>query len=672
MNASVSLKALRAHAVRRTLGQPTDLATAIDALGFVQLDPIRAPARAADLILRHRVDGYRVGDLDRAYPQLPLAEDYVHVYGVLPARAQEMLHPRSSDSWHVEREHPRMAARILAHVRANGVTHPRDLQETLGKVSIVNGWGGSSAATTRMLEVLQYRGKLRVARREGGIKLYDLSVPRARTRPRSAATRAREIFMLLLRLYAPLPEPCLRRLARMATDGLVAEDVRVAILAKMCKDGAIRRIEAAGTTFLMTADEQILGETEDRVRLLAPFDPVVWDRRRFELFWKWDYRFEAYTPPGKRRFGYYALPLLWRDDVIGWANATMVNGTLQVTAGFAKTHPRGIAFRRALEAEVAALATSIGAADIAIASGMNVSVPILFLIPTLIWGSTWLAITFQLGTVAPEVSVCYRFALAATMMAAWCLFTGRSLRFSLRNHAYLAGLGVLMMGFNYIWIYRAEQHVTSGLVAVLFSTLVFMSPIAMRLAFGTPLRAMTFIAAIFGVTGVALLFVPELSIAQQGGAVALGVGLTLAATASCAIGNLVAVRNHRAGMPTLPATAWGLGYGSLLAAAVVVTQGMPWTFDPRLPYILSLAYLALFGSVIAFGVYFTLLNRVGAGPASYTTVATPIIAMLMSTLFEGYRWTGTAGLGVLLAVFGVWLSLRQPAATGRSKTTTPA
>jgi uncharacterized protein len=367
MNPGVSLKALRVHAVRRSLGTPTGLTAAIDALGFVQLDPIRAPARAADLILRQRVDGYRVGDLDRAYPQLPLAEDYVHVYGVLPARTQDLLYPRAAGSWHVESEHPRMAARILAHVRAHGVTHPRDLPLTLGKVSIVNGWGGSSAATTRMLEALQYRGKLRVARREGGIRLYDLSVPRTRTRPRTAAKRAREIFMLLLRLYAPLPEASLRRLARMATDSLVAEDVRVALLAKMCKVGAMHRIEAAGTTFLLPADERILGETEERVRLLAPFDPVVWDRRRFEIFWNWDYRFEAYTPPAKRRFGYYALPLLWRDDVIGWANAVAANGTLQVTAGFAKTRPRGIAFRRALETEVAALATSIGAADITIA-----------------------------------------------------------------------------------------------------------------------------------------------------------------------------------------------------------------------------------------------------------------------------------------------------------------
>ena len=292
---------------------------------------------------------------------------------------------------------------------------------------------------------------------------------------------------------------------------------------------------------------------------------------------------------------------------------------------------------------------------------MKMSVPVLFLIPTLIWGSTWIGITFQLGVVAPEVSVCYRFALASLALAAWCMVTGRSLRFSARNHAFLAALGVLMMGFNYIWIYRAEQIITSGLVAVLFSTLVFMSPVAMRLAFGTPLRVRTFVAATFGVTGVALLFLPELDQARKGGAVAYGIGLTLAATASAAIGNLLALRNHRAGFPTLPATVWGLAYGSLLAGTVATLQGVPWTFDARLPYILSLAYLALFGSVIAFGVYFTLLNRVGAGPAAYTTVSTPVIAMLLSTIFEGYRWSWVPVLGVVLAAFGNWLALRPSA-----------
>lgn len=289
---------------------------------------------------------------------------------------------------------------------------------------------------------------------------------------------------------------------------------------------------------------------------------------------------------------------------------------------------------------------------------MNASVPVLFLVPTLIWGTTWLAIKFQLGTVPAEVSVCYRFTLASLALAAWCACTGRSLRFPRRGHAWLAALGALMMGFNYVFIYYAERHLTSGLVAVLFSTLVFMSPVAMRLAFGTPLRARTFVAAAFGVTGVTLLFLPELAQAQAGGTVAAGVVLTLAATASCAAGNLVAIRNHRAGFATLPATAWGMAYGALLAAAMSVAGGATWTFDSSAPYVLSLAYLALFGSVVAFGVYFTLLNRVGAGPASYTTVATPVVAMLMSTLFEGYRWDGVAALGVALVAFGTWLALR--------------
>jgi hypothetical protein len=360
----VGLKALRAHAVRRSLFAPTALAGAIQALGFVQLDPIRAPARAADLILRHRVKGYRVGDLDRAYPDMPLAEDYVHVYGVLPTATQALLHPRAKGTWRVESEHPRMAARIVAHIRAHGVTHPRDLHRVLGKASIGNGWGGNSAATTRMLEALQYQGKLRVARREGGIRLYDLAPPLPRSR--ASAARAREIFTLLLRLYGPLPETSFRHLTWMVTDASVSPDVRAKVLAQMRDRGGMRRVDGEGTGFVLPEDEAFAAEPENRVRLLAPFDPIVWDRRRFELFWGWDYRFEAYTPPAKRRFGYYALPLLWRDDVIGWANAALGKETLAITVGFAKTKPRGAAFARALECEVEALATALGVAHFTI------------------------------------------------------------------------------------------------------------------------------------------------------------------------------------------------------------------------------------------------------------------------------------------------------------------
>ncbi|HVR93936.1 MAG TPA: DMT family transporter, partial [Casimicrobiaceae bacterium] len=170
----------------------------------------------------------------------------------------------------------------------------------------------------------------------------------------------------------------------------------------------------------------------------------------------------------------------------------------------------------------------------------------LFIICTAIWGSTWLAITYQLGDVAPELSVAYRFGLAATVLFAWCAATGRSLRFSVREHGYLAALGVMLMGLNYIGFYWSERFVASGLVAVLFSTIVFMNPVGMRLAFGTPVTARILIAATLGVGGVALLFLPELDQATHGGSAGYGVALALGATAIACGGNLIAIRNHNA------------------------------------------------------------------------------------------------------------------------------
>ena len=176
----------------------------------------------------------------------------------------------------------------------------------------------------------------------------------------------------------------------------------------------------------------------------------------------------------------------------------------------------------------------------------------LFLVPALIWGSTWHAITWQLGTVAEEVSVTYRFAAASLLLALGCVATRRSLRFSLRDHGFLAGLGLLMICVNYNFIHWAEGMVVSGLVAVVYSTIVFMTPIGMRIAFGTPLQPRLFVAATLGVAGVAPLFLSELRQVGQGGSVAFGILLVLAAVAACAAGNLIAVRNHNAGIPTIP------------------------------------------------------------------------------------------------------------------------
>lgn len=291
---------------------------------------------------------------------------------------------------------------------------------------------------------------------------------------------------------------------------------------------------------------------------------------------------------------------------------------------------------------------------------MRIDAVWLFVIASAIWGSTWLGIKYQLTDVAPEVSVAYRFALAAAMLTAWCLASGRSLRFSRNDHVYLAAVGATLFGLNYVGIYWAERFVTSGLVAVLFSTIVFLNPIGMRLFFGAPLTARTFIAAAMGVAGVALLFLPELLQARGGGAVAYGVVYGLGSTVIASGGNLIAQRNQRAGIPTLSGNAWGMAYGALVAAVMAFVQGVAWTFDPRPGYVFSLAYLALFGSVVAFGAYLTLLKRIGATRAAYTAVATPVIAMALSTLVEGYRWTWVGGLGVVLAITGNALALRPP------------
>ncbi len=287
----------------------------------------------------------------------------------------------------------------------------------------------------------------------------------------------------------------------------------------------------------------------------------------------------------------------------------------------------------------------------------------LFVIPTLIWGSTWFAIKFQLGVVAPEVSVAYRFAFAALLLAAWCAATGRSLALPRRAHAWMALQGVTFFGLNYVAVYEAEQRLASGLVAVVFSTIVFMTPFGARAAFGTPVAARTLAGAVLGVAGIALLFLPELRAAGEGGANAIGLAFAIASPAIAALGNLVSMRMQRDQLPVLSSTAWGMGYGALVVAIVAGAAGASWTFDPRAPYVLSLLYLAVFGSIVAFVTYLTLLKRAGPGPSSFVGVATPVVAMLVSTAFEGYRWTWVGVLGVALAAVGNVIALR-PAGQG--------
>ena len=356
MTAAIDAETLRRYAIARTLARsPTPIA-AVERLGFVQYDPIRAPACAQDLILRQRVDGYRAGDLERAYREHPLDETFLHVYGVMPAERAHAIHPRGDGpGWRVEREHPGLARRVLRHVRRHGVVHPRVLAQALDTATTTSGWGGASAATTRTLDMLQYRGELRVVHRDAGIRVY---APAAK-RPRAigSSQRAASLLSTLLALYAPLPAATLRYLAWMVGGrGLASNEERARALARFAKGKGVASATVDGVRYLYPAHEDPRqAEVDDRVRALAPFDPIAWDRDRFEHLWGWGYRFEAYTPANKRVYGYYALPLAWRDCVVGWVNATPSARGLAFDVGYPDGAPRDRTFRRALEEELASL-----------------------------------------------------------------------------------------------------------------------------------------------------------------------------------------------------------------------------------------------------------------------------------------------------------------------------
>ena len=358
----MTLAELRRYAVARAFRPPTDLLSAIRDLGYLQADPIRAPARAQDLILRHRVAGYRADDLEKNYPQLPLIEDMLHNYGFFPDDHRALLYPRSlSLRWRdFIDEHAALRRRVLRYLLEQEEAHPREIEKRLGTGARVNGWGGTSSATTLMLEALHREGRARVARRDTGIRVYAAAHPRGPAL--SPIARADGVIRLIVNLYAPMPLRSLMRVISMM--GPYKPDVdyskRIELLVKR---GEYRSDAVDGVNYIWPANEIIPEVITDEVRLLAPFDPLVWDRTRFEHLWGWAYRFEAYTPPAKRKLGYYALPILWRDQVIGWANAGMEKGKLIVRTGYANAKPRGpdaAAFNSSLKDEAERLRLFLG------------------------------------------------------------------------------------------------------------------------------------------------------------------------------------------------------------------------------------------------------------------------------------------------------------------------
>ena len=278
-------------------------------------------------------------------------------------------------------------------------------------------------------------------------------------------------------------------------------------------------------------------------------------------------------------------------------------------------------------------------------------------IVVLIWGTTWYAIKFQLGVVPPEISLVYRFGIAAICLFLYARVVGNPMRLSRRDHGYVALQGMTLFCFNYWLTYLGTQYLTSGLVAVLFTSIIFMNLINARMIFGQLVETRVLVAAAAGMLGVALLFLPELRSTMGNHDVLKGAWLALGATYLASLGNMAAMRNTGSGLPVVTVNAYGMVYGTLGLVLIAVVRGAPLIFDASWPYVVSLLYLSLAGTSLAFGLYLALIKKIGPARAAYTSVLFPVVALLVSTVFEGYRWSLPAFIGLAVLIAGNALAL---------------
>ena len=260
---------------------------------------------------------------------------------------------------------------------------------------------------------------------------------------------------------------------------------------------------------------------------------------------------------------------------------------------------------------------------------------------------------------APEASVFYRFLLAAAMLFAYCQVRGLRLRFSGRDHAWLVALGLAMFSVSYIFVYYAEQYVVSGLVAVGYSASPLLGMIGLWICFGTPMTARMTAGSLLGILGITVVFWPEFDKLGAGGNVALGATYTALSVVISTVGSLIAHRNHDAGIGVWQSMAWGMLYGSLASLGIGLATGQPFGFDASAGYVISLLYLAVFGSIAAFACYLTLLGRIGAARSGYIGVMVPIVALVISFFFEGFQWHLLTLAGIAISVAGNVLVLRR-------------
>ena len=285
---------------------------------------------------------------------------------------------------------------------------------------------------------------------------------------------------------------------------------------------------------------------------------------------------------------------------------------------------------------------------------------LLYLSVVLIWGSTWFVIPFQFGEVANELSVAYRFGIAAVLLYAYALLTRRKIALPKSAYLFVFIQGTLLFSLNYFLVYYGTAYITTGLVAVVFSTVVLFNAMFSRLFFGTPLETRVLIAAVIGFTGIALIFWPEVTVVSLADDTVVGVAFILVATMIASLGNMAAVVNTRHELPVVAVNAHAMAWATITSIVIALLLGRKLNFSWEPAYLYSLAYLAVFGSAIAFGCYLALIRRIGAAKAAYSSVLFPVVALGLSTLFEDYKWTVTAVVGIILTLIGNWLILNRP------------
>lgn len=290
---------------------------------------------------------------------------------------------------------------------------------------------------------------------------------------------------------------------------------------------------------------------------------------------------------------------------------------------------------------------------------MKISNTVLFLIPTFIWGSTWYVIKFQIGDTDPLFSVGYRFVLAGAVLLIYSKLAKLNLRFSARNHFFIALQGACLFGLNYWLVYMSEQHLTSGLVAVIFSGLIFINVFLNALILKAPVNRKVVIGGLIGIVGVSLIFKDELTVFDFSDNNFVAFLMALGSVTLASMGNILSAYNQKQKIPVIQTNAFGMLYGAIIVTAIAIVSGKSFTIDVNFAYLGSLAYLSLFGSVIAFTTYLNLLGRIGPDKSGYISLVMPVIALFLSTILEGYQWTSYGFVGLLMILGGVFMALKR-------------